>query len=272
MSFEPKRVFIIGSSDEGESILLHVSMENRTAMGLYIDRLIIKFKKKEKIILEQEQTDTFFRRASIKRERKILPGSSVRWTGICLTSPSFGQLDRVELLFHLRSGKKLRTTQVLEIPVSRYLQKTVLRLPFRGSWKVTQGHQCNSNHRISGYGGDFSWDFAAIGENGSIATKDYHIYRRNRDVYSFGRDVSSPASGKIVRVKNDIADNEGEQSYPRKSLSYEVENPLWLFGNFVIIDHGNGEYSLLGHMMNGSIQVKEGDEVKAGDIIGKCGN
>ncbi|MEW5807350.1 MAG: M23 family metallopeptidase, partial [Acidobacteriota bacterium] len=42
--------------------------------------------------------------------------------------------------------------------------------------------------------------------------------------------------------------------------------------NFVIIDHGNGEYSLLGHMMNGSIQVKEGDEVKAGDIIGKCGN
>jgi len=39
-----------------------------------------------------------------------------------------------------------------------------------------------------------------------------------------------------------------------------------------LIDHKNGEYSLLGHCKYNSITVKVGDKVKAGDVIGLCGN
>ncbi|GJG87313.1 hypothetical protein tb265_24940 [Gemmatimonadetes bacterium T265] len=47
-----------------------------------------------------------------------------------------------------------------------------------------------------------------------------------------------------------------------------VERP----GNCVIIDHGNAEYSVLAHMQNGSVQVKAGDRVAAGQVIGRLGN
>lgn len=45
--------------------------------------------------------------------------------------------------------------------------------------------------------------------------------------------------------------------------------PLGIYGNAVIIDHGLGMISLYGHMS--SIQVKEGQSVKLGDVIGNTG-
>ena len=43
-------------------------------------------------------------------------------------------------------------------------------------------------------------------------------------------------------------------------------------GNHVVINHGNGEYSFLAHLRNGSIAVKLGDRVQPGDRLGACGN
>jgi murein DD-endopeptidase MepM/ murein hydrolase activator NlpD len=45
--------------------------------------------------------------------------------------------------------------------------------------------------------------------------------------------------------------------------------PLGIYGNAVIIDHGLGMISLYGHLS--SIQVKEGQSVKLGDVIGNTG-
>src|ERR1051325_7539357 len=43
-------------------------------------------------------------------------------------------------------------------------------------------------------------------------------------------------------------------------------------GNCVIIEHGNSEYSVLAHMQHGSVTVKTGDHVVAGQVIGKLGS
>lgn len=43
-------------------------------------------------------------------------------------------------------------------------------------------------------------------------------------------------------------------------------------GNHVILDHGNGEFSFLAHLKQGSVAVKVGDRVKPGDKLGLCGN
>ncbi|ADC88699.1 Peptidase M23 [Thermocrinis albus DSM 14484] len=45
--------------------------------------------------------------------------------------------------------------------------------------------------------------------------------------------------------------------------------PLGIYGNTVVIDHGLGLMSLYGHLS--SIQVKEGQYVRKGDIIGRTG-
>lgn len=44
------------------------------------------------------------------------------------------------------------------------------------------------------------------------------------------------------------------------------------YGNYVIIDHGNGYRTLYGHMLNNSVIVKAGDKVSQGQKIGTMGS
>ncbi len=81
------------------------------------------------------------------------------------------------------------------------------------------------------------------------------------DYYAFNQKVVAPAEGKVVAVVDGLKDN------PIGDV--DTEHPA---GNYVIIDHGNSEYSLLAHFKQGSILVKEGDLVYEGKWIGSCGN
>ena len=42
--------------------------------------------------------------------------------------------------------------------------------------------------------------------------------------------------------------------------------------NTVCIKHAHGEYTVYGHLKHGSITVKVGQKVKAGQVIGRVGN
>ena len=44
------------------------------------------------------------------------------------------------------------------------------------------------------------------------------------------------------------------------------------YGNYVLIDHGGGEFTLYGHLRQGSVGVKAGEMVRAGQAIGAMGN
>jgi murein DD-endopeptidase MepM/ murein hydrolase activator NlpD len=43
-------------------------------------------------------------------------------------------------------------------------------------------------------------------------------------------------------------------------------------GNNVVIDHGNGEFSMIAHFQQNSVSVKSGDRVAAGQLIGRLGS
>jgi murein DD-endopeptidase MepM/ murein hydrolase activator NlpD len=43
-------------------------------------------------------------------------------------------------------------------------------------------------------------------------------------------------------------------------------------GNHVMIDHGNGEFSLLCHFRSGSVKVRAGQRVRQGDVLGEMGH
>ena len=45
-----------------------------------------------------------------------------------------------------------------------------------------------------------------------------------------------------------------------------------ILGNFVIIDHQNGEFSVYAHMSENTVTVYPGDPVRQGQVIGKVGN
>jgi murein DD-endopeptidase MepM/ murein hydrolase activator NlpD len=133
--------------------------------------------------------------------------------------------------------------------------KEPLRLPFFGTWFVSQGVDGGVTHRGRL---KHAWDFMVRDERGrTFVTPGYRL----ADYHAFGLLVSAPAPGRVVIVENRVKDN------PPGKLN-RVQN----WGNWVIIEHSPLEYSIVAHLQQGSIRVKPGDRVVAGTVIGACGN
>lgn len=130
-----------------------------------------------------------------------------------------------------------------------------LHLPFLGRWRCTQGNDGPHTHKDLWRHG---LDFEVIGADdrtfraGGRAVEDYHCWRLP---------VLAPADGTVVKVVDDVADNEiGEIN--------ATDN----WGNLVLLYHGPGLYTLMAHLAEGSAAVTEGAAVKRGAKLGLCGN
>jgi len=136
---------------------------------------------------------------------------------------------------------------------------TPLDLPFRGSWYVAWGgDSTRQNHHRSIVNQKFAFDLIAVDASGSRHKGDG---KANSDYYAYGRDILAPGDGTVVRVIDGIPEN----------VPGDMEGKN-LVGNAVFIQHSPDETSVLGHMIPGSLRVKEGQKVRRGDLIGKCGN
>ena len=71
----------------------------------------------------------------------------------------------------------------------------------------------------------------------------------------------APADGTVIEVIGGVHDNAPGSM-----------NPYSAVGNCVVIQHRKEEVSVLAHLKRGSIVVKVGDDVKRGQLLGKCGN
>jgi hypothetical protein len=155
--------------------------------------------------------------------------------------------------FFIRPAPAAAPTEFLE-----YQTQTTLRLPFEGNWFVFWGgRSALVNHHVASPSQRFACDFIIMKDGKSFEGNGIV----NEEFIAWGKPVLAPGDGIITTVVNDVEDNA-----PRKM------NPAAPAGNHVIIDHGNGEYSLLAHFQKGSITVKTGDSVKAGTVLGRCGN
>jgi murein DD-endopeptidase MepM/ murein hydrolase activator NlpD len=50
-----------------------------------------------------------------------------------------------------------------------------------------------------------------------------------------------------------------------------MQNLKLFLGNYVLLDHGNGEFSVFAHLKQGSVEVKPGQRVARGDVVGAMG-
>jgi len=140
-----------------------------------------------------------------------------------------------------------------------YQNSAKLRLPFNGEWFVLQGgHSLFDNGYMRAEEARFAADFTML-KNGRPYAGDP---TSNESFYCFGQPVLAPADGTVVRVESGFVDNQ-PGSKPTQ------DSPR---GNFVILNHGNQEFTVLDHLKQNSIPVKKGDAVKQGDVIGACGN
>lgn len=134
-------------------------------------------------------------------------------------------------------------------------QKTVLSLPFAGAWGVVQGMDSGRTH--SGYAA-YALDVVPAEP---VSESAFRKRKRLADHPCYGKPILAPADGRVVWARD------GARELPpfRESRKHEA-------GNFVILEHTPDELTEFRHLQKGSISVKEGDMVHAGQIIGRCGN
>jgi murein DD-endopeptidase MepM/ murein hydrolase activator NlpD len=100
-------------------------------------------------------------------------------------------------------------------------------------------------------------------------------HARNEDYVGFGRPVLAPAAGTIVWARADLPDNRpGEVPSAEfyRGIANREERLAAVAGNAVVIDHGDGEFSLLAHLERGSVRVRAGERVARGQVVGRVGN
>jgi hypothetical protein len=158
-------------------------------------------------------------------------------------------------------------------PIEHYMQLGAYGLPFAGMALVVGGHRVGEVHRaawdISSQ--QFGWDFLPLGnETWSLLAGSPEAGLPASLFAAFGRQVIAPAAGRVVRAVDGQPDHEIVGMYPdREPFLADLASAL---GNGVILDHGDGVYSALGHLRCGTVRVQVGDTVAAGQVLGEVGN
>lgn len=158
-------------------------------------------------------------------------------------------------------GIQPESTPTSEAPTDKldYATRTALHLPFDGAWKVFWGgRKLAQNHHAATRDQRFAYDFVVV-KDGSTHAGDG---TRNTDYYAYGRPVLAPAAGRVVVAVDGVPEN----------VPGQVSAAANAAGNYVVIDHGDGEFSFLAHLVLGSLKVRVGDRVAAGQALGDCGN
>lgn len=139
-----------------------------------------------------------------------------------------------------------------------YRTKTPLRLPFDGRWLVAWGGRSTTENQHA-IAADQRYAYDLLVLDGDRTHRGAGA--RNDDYFCWGRPVLAPGAGTVAMARDETADNV-------PGIMNAASPP----GNYVLIDHENGEYSLVAHLQHGSVRVHAGERVTAGQPLGLCGN
>jgi hypothetical protein len=185
-----------------------------------------------------------------------------------------------------RENDKKRLTVDFDLSVKKvitprfFVPKTNINLPLKGKLMVLDGYDFypaqnaaaifRSQQPAKGVivkSTRYAFNLASVDENGNMYQTDPF---KKENWYVFGKQVYAPAAGIVVGVQSTIPDNEFNGKVVKAPRIPADADPDHL-GNYIIIDHGNGEFSMLQHLEQGSIMVRVGELVGTGQPIGKVG-
>ena len=209
--------------------------------------------------------------------RRLVPGRATTIYNPFYSFDLASPIHEMRLTFIFGGRNATRQTRVVVHPVA-YEGKTDLIFPLAGRVLVLDGHDFYSHHRrldlslLAPMGlarrqfNRYAYDFSLVDEQDRLSRSGG---RTNEDWIGYGAPVVAPGDG-IVR---DAVNDAREHILPNDQWddAAGMRNPRSIPGNFVVIDHENGEVSFLAHLKQGSLTVKPGDRVRRGQVIGRMG-
>jgi murein DD-endopeptidase MepM/ murein hydrolase activator NlpD len=152
----------------------------------------------------------------------------------------------------------------------------VIGLPLPGRSLLWEGHDASAHHRrldwahlpiaLDDNPTRYAFDFSTVDPQGALFRGDG---RRNEDWYAWDQPVLAVSDGKVVAAAGNQPD--GEVGGPPWRPPAPPFDPAVLWGNYVLVDHGSGVFSLVCHLRQGSVKVKAGDRVRRGETVGRVG-
>jgi hypothetical protein len=272
----PQRVFKLrdNSRENAESWLFHLVVE--TAAGDTLEPVAMEVEHRSRgQVLETAtlgpaavaalRVATLTRNRGMEGEQLAEP---VAWRlyRIRASRPVAARTDELRITMRLRDAAGAEARAECTVAIGTYTPRTSLIFPFRGRGFISNAQANDGGH--PNRSGQFAVDALGVDENYAPVSSPEDV---NSAYVGFGRELVAPAAGTVVRVRADRPDQPVAGRSDPAFFAPEFPNGGDV-GNHVVIDHGNGEFSLLAHMMAGSVVVTQGQRVSQGQAIGRLGN
>lgn len=103
--------------------------------------------------------------------------------------------------------------------------------------------------------------------------------RRPETFASFGLPVLAMGGGEVVAASDRWRDHGARTTWPQliammtiEAIARELLGAGGLLGNHVLVRHDDGTVAVYAHLRRGSVAVRPGERVAAGDVLGEVGN
>ncbi|NLF40110.1 M23 family metallopeptidase [bacterium] len=192
------------------------------------------------------------------------------------------KIDGVEINVTVNAGGD-RTVASFPVQLTSYEVKGKYLFPVTGDVQMAFLPLSYIHHRASA-SQEFAMDLVGANQKGAASftdisspnprtLSDYSIW--GRDVLAIGDGVVREIGDKFPETRMNDPAKFAQPEYVQSLLKELVTQIGWtnaVAGNYVLIDHENGEFSMYCHLQEGSLRVKPGDKVKKGMPIARVGN
>ena len=191
-------------------------------------------------------------------------------------------LDGMEIRLALNSGGA-RTSAAFPVQLTPYAVKGKYTFPLKGDLQMAFLPLSYIHHRGSA-SQEFAMDLVGANQKGAASFTEISKPKPGQlsDYSIWGRDVLAIGDGVVVETGEKFP--EGRMSDPAQFTRAEYAPALlkelipqigWtnaVAGNYAVIDHANGEFSVYCHLQEGSLRVKPGEKATRGMVIARVGN
>lgn len=152
--------------------------------------------------------------------------------------------------------------------------------PVRGRWlALNSPASAVPSHGVHAYGQTYAIDLVHDPEDASRPIFGEGAGMRDPAEFpAFGQPVHSMIDGVVVRASGWRRDHRSRTSMPAllylafEGIVRSIGGPGFVVGNHVVVRGDDGVFAAIAHMRRGSLTVRAGDRVRAGDLLGECGN
>ncbi|UFU02307.1 M23 family metallopeptidase [Ruania suaedae] len=155
-----------------------------------------------------------------------------------------------------------------------------VRAPVVGRWAAVNSPASKvPSHGVRGYGQAYAIDLVADPDDGRARPAfGGEAFRASQAYPAFGEPVRAMIDGEVVVASGWRRDHRARSNYLTlvymmlEGMLREIGGPGWIVGNHVTIRGDDGVHALVAHLQQGSLTVGPGERVRAGQVIGRCGN